>query len=354
MAGGFGHGAFAHGFAAGGWRNGYAGGWGGGWGWGWGGGWGGGLFWPYYYDDALLYALWPGAYYDPFFDYGPDDLFAGLFWPGYGYDYNAYAGDLYGGSLYAMAPARGHRRHHREPVEAQANAAEACAASAPGVTDVPLDRIEKAIQPSVDQTNLLNDLKTATGKANDILHAACPNEPPLTPVSRVAAIAKRLDATEQAVDMIRAPLTKLYDSLGDEQKQKFDAIALGRHRRAPKKAEPGDFVAQCKERAQQFTDLPVQQISDTLKPTGDQKSAFDTLKMTSEKAGANVEDSCPAQAPQTVTARFDAIDTRLKAMKGAIDLIAPKLKDFYATLTDDQKAQFNLMTVPNPQAQNRG
>jgi hypothetical protein len=349
MAGGFGHmqGAFGRGFAGGGWRNHY------GYGWGWSGG---GLFWPYYYDAALLYALWPNGYYDPFFDYGPDDLFAGLFWPGYGYgyDYDAYAGDFYGGSLYARAPERGHRRHHREAVETQANAADICAASAPGVTDLPIERIEKAIQPSADQTNLLNDLKTATGKANDILRAACPSQLPLTPVSRVTAIAKRLDATAQAVDTIRAPLAKLYDSLGDEQKQKFDAIALGHHRRAPKKTEPGDFVAQCKERAQQFTDLPVQQISDTLKPTGDQKSAFDALKMTSDKAAANVEDSCPAQAPQNVTARFDAIDTRLKAMKDAINLIAPKLKDFYATLTDDQKAQFNLMTAPSPQAQNRG
>ena len=76
--------------------------------------------------------------------------------------------------------------------------------------------------------------------------------------------------------------------------------------------------------------------------------------MVSDKAAANVEDSCPQQPPQTVAARFDAIEARLKAMKGAIESIAPKLKDFYATLSDDQKAQFNLMTVPRPQAPSRG
>ena len=74
-----GHGwAHGYGFAHGGWaghnlywrnQNGYA-------------SWGGAVFWPYYYDDALFFALWPDDYYDPFFDYGPDALFAGLFWPG--------------------------------------------------------------------------------------------------------------------------------------------------------------------------------------------------------------------------------------------------------------------------------
>jgi hypothetical protein len=320
-------------------------------------GWAGGTFWPYYYDDALDYALWPDGFYDPFFDYGPDDLFAGLFWPGYGYDYGyGYGADnyysLFGGDEAGLA-----KRHRRgDDIDRQANAAETCAAAAPGgLTDVPVARISKAIQPSADQTQMLDDLKSAVGTADDILKSACPSQPPLTPVSRVAAMSKRLDATEQALNTMRPPLIKLYDSLGDEQKRKFDAIVLGRHR-SPRheQTSPDGALAQCKARSQAFANLPAQQISDELKPTGEQKTAFDALKSATDQAATTVENACPATMPDSITARFAAVDARLKAMRTAVDTISPKLKDFYATLSDDQKAQFNLMTAPQSASAGRG
>ncbi|MGP8231380.1 MAG: Spy/CpxP family protein refolding chaperone [Methylovirgula sp.] len=341
--------AFAHGFDHGGWA-GHGGYWHNHYGYGW--GWGGPVFWPYYYDDALFFALWPDDYYDPFFDYGPDALFAGLFWPGYSDSgYGAYSGAYWSGNLYAEAPPSQHRRRGRhqqtQQPEAQANATDACAAKSPDVAALPIDRIAKAIQPSADQTNLLNDLKDAETKAGDVLHAACPSQVPLTPVARFDAIEQRLTATQQAIDLIRTPLARLYDSLGDAQKAKFDAIALGRrHRPSKAKGQPA-AVALCKERSQQFTGLPAQQIADTLKPTQEQKAAFDALKTAADEATATVAAACPNVAPQNVTERFDAIDARLNATIAAIKTVEPKLKAFYATLTDEQKAQFNLLSPPN-------
>ncbi len=46
--------------------------WGAGWN-DWGSGWGywaGPVFWPFFFGDALTFALWPYAFYDPFFAYG--------------------------------------------------------------------------------------------------------------------------------------------------------------------------------------------------------------------------------------------------------------------------------------------
>lgn len=47
--------------------------------------------------------------------------------------------------------------------------------------------------------------------------------------------------------------------------------------------------------------------------------------------------------PQTLTDQFDAIAKRLDAMAGAVNIVRPALKDFYASLNDEQKARFNLM-----------
>jgi hypothetical protein len=309
-------------------------------------GWGGPVFWPAYYDDALYFALWPDDYYDPFFDYGPDALFAGLFWPGSYDGDDAYSGGYWSGNLYAAAPPMRHRHHarrHARDTETPANPTDACAAQATDLPALPVARITKAIQPSVDQTSLLNDLQSADAKAGDILRAACPHEAPLTPVARFAAVTQRLMATQQAIDLIRTPLARLYDSLGDTQKTKFDAILRGRH---PRRGAVPDIAAACKAHAQHFTGLPAQQIADTLKPTSTQKPAFDALKAAAAEASATLVAACPNAAPQTVTERFDAIATRLKATIAAITMVEPKLKMFYATLSDEQKARFNLLAPP--------
>jgi hypothetical protein len=49
---------------------------------------------------------------------------------------------------------------------------------------------------------------------------------------------------------------------------------------------------------------------------------------------------------------LDAVKTRLSAMLEAMNAIRPKLQDFYASLNDEQKAKFNIMTPPpGPTAQ---
>jgi len=60
------------------------------------------------------------------------------------------------------------------------------------------------------------------------LAASCPTELPITPTSRIAAIAKRLDAMLGAVKAVRAPFGDLYNSLNDEQKAQFNLIGQPR------------------------------------------------------------------------------------------------------------------------------
>jgi LTXXQ motif family protein len=311
----------------------------GGYGYGWGYGWAGPVFWPYFYGDLLSFALWPDEYYDPFFAFGPDDLFASIFWPDtypYGWSENPY--DIY---AYATTP---------EPGQGQALADQTCAALAPGITDLPIERIERAIKPDDTQTAILGELQTASAKADDVLRNSCPSQPPLTPVSRLEAAGKRIDALLQAVQIIRAPLTTFVNSLDDTQRERFNAIAFGapyRRRHAPANAL-GNL---CSDQAKNFANLPVSDIETTVKPTGEeQTAALTALKNASAKAAAGMESSCPSTAPATLTDRLDVITKRLDAMAGAVKTIEPPLQDFYASLNDEQKAEFNVMAPPAPGA----
>ena len=53
--------------------------------------------------------------------------------------------------------------------------------------------------------------------------------------------------------------------------------------------------------------------------------------------------ACPAEMPMTPPARLDAIAKRLGALLDAVKLIQPPLNDFYSSLSDEQKARFNVI-----------
>src|SRR5215467_13578246 len=99
-----------------------------------------------------------------------------------------------------------------------------CDHRTPGVTDLPIDRIDQAVQPTPAQRAALDDLKDASVKAAEDLKVSCPAYQMLTPTGRVEAMEKRLDATLGAVKTVRPPLAKFYNSLSDEQKARFNSL----------------------------------------------------------------------------------------------------------------------------------
>lgn len=330
--------------------------------------WAGPVFWPFLLGDVLTYALWPYASYDPFFAYGPDMLLSSIFWPGpwgasYAYDPYYYGGglfDIYGNAPYAQSYAdhgdSGYR-HQGRPYAARsapradratdADTASSCGGLAPGVVTLPMQQIERAIRPTDAQIALLDDLGTASTRANELLRSSCPTEIPLTPVGRLDAIAKRFEAMSEAVQIVRPPLMNLYNSLDDEQKDRFAAIGTqNTYRRtgaAREEALANDLGGLCNARTTSFTLLPVQRIEETIKPSEEQKSAFDSLKAASTKAAQGFDASCPADMPVTLIGRLHVVATRLAALVAAVDTIKPALTEFYNSLTDEQKARFNII-----------
>jgi hypothetical protein len=106
----------------------------------------------------------------------------------------------------------------------QHDLAKLCGEKTPGATNLPIDRIAQAVQPTPTQRPALDELQDAAVKAAEWLNTECPAYQTLTPTGRVAAMEKRLDAAIGAVKTVRPALTKFYDSLSDEQKARFKSL----------------------------------------------------------------------------------------------------------------------------------
>ncbi len=194
-------------------------------------------------------------------------------------------------------------------------------------------------------TRALDDLSAASSQAGDIIQSSCPTSVPLTPIGRLEAAEQRLDATIKAIEVIRPPLERFYDSLSEQQKRQFNAM-----NGSNEAARSGDNqAALCSQQGGGLINLPVQRIEQVVQPTAQQQNAFEDLRKATQQAADILQSSCPTAVPQSPVARLDTVETRLKAMADAIGSVRPALENFYAALNDEQKARFNMMG-PAPRA----
>ena len=294
-------------------------------------GWVGSVFWPYAYWDFLDYTFWPYAY-DAFWPYAYDDLYVGVFGP-YAYE----------GPAYANVPSSSRRA--RRARNQSTTVAVVCNQQAPALTDWPIEQIAQTVQPTEAQQSVLNDLKDATGKAVTALQAGCPDDLPSTPTGRLAAMHKRIATMLLALSIVQPPLQQFYDSLTDEQKARFNAVSADDQTASIKRGDQAPDLSQvCGAEALKAASVPTDRIAQAINPTDAQRSALDGLNEATRKAGDFLKANCPA-AEQSLTppGRIAAMEQRLKTMLDAIKLVQPALENFYGSLTDEQKARFNLL-----------
>jgi hypothetical protein len=314
------------------------------WPWWWGGfaiGWIGPVFWPYAYDDFFDYVFWPYAY-DDFWPYAYDDVYYGIYGP--------YA---YSGPLAPVDPAVGSSTHElaqtkEETVRQRARtdggtqrAAEVCGNKASELTDWPIERISQVVQPTDAQLAVLDELKTESAKAVDLLKGTCPNDLPSTPTGRLSAMQTRIETMLAAVKTVRPALDQFYQSLSDEQKARFNAVAPAQDSASGK--DQRNFIAICNERAPGVTDLPIDRIATAVQPNEPQRAALEALREASTKAAASLKADCPNYQVLTPVGRTAAMEERLAATLKAVKTVEPVLTIFYDILSDEQKARFNAL-----------
>jgi histone H3/H4 len=295
-------------------------------------GWIGPLFWPYAYYDLFDYVYWPYAY-DDFWPYAYDDVYYGL--------YGRYAYIPSGTSSPAHRASSGRHRVAR-PDGTPPRAADVCNDDAAQLTNWPIERIAEVVEPTDAQRPALDELRAASAKAIDMLKAGCPKDLPSIPTGRLAALESRLQVMLAAVQTVRPALGRFYQSLSDEQKARFNAIAPADDPDAAGK-DRRDLTKFCDEKTPGVTDLPIARIAQAVQPTPAQRDALDELQEASAKAAERLKVDCPTYQTLTPTGRVEAMEKRLEATLTAVRTVQPALAKFYNSLSDEQKARFNSL-----------
>jgi len=284
-------------------------------------GWVGPLFWPFAYYDIYDYLIW-GDY--GFWYYGYPDIYAGIFGP-YGYD------DLRG-----YLPQRPHGRDRRA-----SSLAQMCGDEGGDIAGLPIDQIDQAIEPNDAQRAALDELRDASIRAAQVIRASCPMQVVLTAPGRLELMQRRIEAMMSAVAIVRPPLEKVYGLLDDEQKERFNALAEDQRKQAAANHPQGALGGSCGTAQSATFEWPTAEIEDRLHPDDTQRAALKALQDATGKATDMLRAACQtADDPTTPPARLAAIGKRLDTMLQAVKLVRAALDDFYATLSDEQKAQF--------------
>nr|WP_249128148.1 Spy/CpxP family protein refolding chaperone [Bradyrhizobium lablabi] len=123
----------------------------------------------------------------------------------------------------ALGPEIGKRSPSQPEQDAKAQA-ESCDDPKSSLTQLPIERIDAVVRPAGEQKEMLDRLGAATKDAVKELQAACPDDVPLTPVGRLEAMEKRLEAMLLAATLVQPALDKFYATLGSEQKARFNTL----------------------------------------------------------------------------------------------------------------------------------
>ena len=286
-------------------------------------GWVGPLFWPFAYFDIYDYALWGPRVGAPFWYYGYDDIYAGLFGP---YDYQGLSGYL----------------PPRDSAGGPDRLGLLCGEDSREIAGLPIDLIAQAIDPTEAQRTALDDLANASVTSAQKIKAACPTSIALTASGRLASMQQRIEAMIAGVATVQPPLEKFYGLLNDEQKARLNAVAEEQERKTERRrgrslAQPCDVAQPSGQR------WPTEEIETRLHPTEAQRASLTALQDASTKAADMLATSCKPEEAVTPTARLAATARRLDVMLQAVKQVRTALDGFYATLNDEQKAQFEAI-----------
>jgi hypothetical protein len=281
------------------------------------------LAWPTAYEDVIGFTLWPKEYGERLRVHGIGDVLATALAP----------------SASVAARMRANVQQARADEPNSAPIAPTCGSVDLTSSDWPIAQIAGTVDLTDAQRGTLDQFKTALSDAVSSIKSNCRNDADLAPVERLRAMQDTLWTVHDAAQLVRAPLAKFYDSLTEEQKQKFAAPvppqAGGRTMSRSDMARMCDLPASA--------EAPMRQIEQSLRPTKAQRASLELLQKKSFEMGQFLMASCLKPVPATPAERLDAAADRLTAVIFAISNVNIALNDFTSELSDEQKTRLNSL-----------
>ena len=288
-------------------------------------GWVGPLFWPFAVHDIYDYIIWGDA--TGLWDYGYPDVYAAIFAPYGRDDLAAYTG-----------PSPHGRRYRRVPPLQQL-----CGDDGREIAGLTINQIQQAIQPNEAQRAALDDLANTWIFAAQMIRASCLTQTAFTAPDRLAIMHQRIGAMIGAVLALRQPLGKFHDLLEEEQEERLNALAEDRRRTSTANGATEASAQGCGAAQAAVLQWPADEIEARLHLNDNQRAALKVLQDANARAVDILTAKCQPKDAITPSARLDAVEVRLADMQQAVHLVSAALEGFYATLSDEQKAQFEAI-----------
>jgi hypothetical protein len=296
-------------------------------------------FWPIgapdAFEDMIGYAFWPQEYGRQFWSHGPGDILRAMTAPAAAFAPQADASSADDGATGGRLTTG---------LVSAANATEArrdiCIARVKDQAMRPLDRIGETINLTPEQQAGLGALRTAVRDAIDGEASACRGDLPATQPQRLRALIDGLWAMRYAEFRIQPALAAFYASLTDEQKAQ---LAEPSQTVGGSETEPMATPAAICGEAMTSDANPFDPMQRALRPTDAQRKSLQMLYGASMEMAKFLTTTCPAETPQTPTARLSAASDRVMSLLHAAMNIEPMLGQFYAGLSDQQRRRFNAI-----------
>jgi hypothetical protein len=228
-----------------------------------------------------------------------------------------------------------------------------CSDDSREIAGLPIDQIQQAIAPNAAQLAALDELGNASMKAAQDIRAACPTQILANAPGRLAITQQRIEAMIAAVLTVRPALDRFYGLLDDGQKARVNGIGPSQRNKLAPQRGGGSLVQDCGSGQAGATNWPIAEIGSKLQLTATQRESLTALVDATAKASDMFKGACQPDAMLTPPARLAAIGNRLDVMLVAIKTVHAALDDFYDRLTDEQKAQFEVI-VPGHSAASAG
>ena len=233
-----------------------------------------------------------------------------------------------------------------------------CEEQATHLRKASFDGVARAIQPTADQRDALELIRSTATEAANGLAAACPKGLPALLSERLGILSQVLDGIVGSLRALRPILVSFYTSLDDEQKAR---LAVSSFRAAQPKSD-GDSRnsydsydridpeqdAICGHWIAALRSWPIGEIARGMKLSDQQHAALHEVAAATYRAAGDLQASCPVENPLTPVGHLDAEREEMRALLFGIKAIQPVLADFEDTLNADQKKSLDAMMGSSP------